>query len=105
MNLRALLPRVGRHDRLAVAVSAAVVGLALVFAGPARGRRPVAVCRVEGEGATLNEQMVRSGLAVAYRAFSSDYVPAEDEARIARRGLWAGTFERPDEYRVAHARK
>ncbi|HEX7237990.1 MAG TPA: thermonuclease family protein [Gammaproteobacteria bacterium] len=59
--------------------------------------RIVAVCR---NGATdLNAEMVRSGFATAYRRYSSDYVDEENEAHAARRGIWAGEFENPEDYR------
>jgi endonuclease YncB( thermonuclease family) len=59
--------------------------------------RVVAVCR---SGATdLAAEMARSGLAVAYRRYSGDYVDEENEARRAERGLWAGEFARPEDYR------
>ena len=59
--------------------------------------RVVAVCR---SGTTdLGAEMTRAGFAVAYRRYSSDYVDEENEARAARRGIWAGEFERPDAYR------
>ena len=48
---------------------------------------------------SFNELMVRSGWALADRARSTDYVAAEDEARAAKRGLWAGEFIRPAEWR------
>jgi hypothetical protein len=44
--------------------------------------------------------MVASGYAVAFRRYSTDYVNAEDSAKAARRGLWAGTFEMPAELRA-----
>ena len=47
----------------------------------------------------INRTMVATGYAVAYRHYSNDYVSAEDSARLNKRGLWAGTFERPDQYR------
>jgi endonuclease YncB( thermonuclease family) len=47
----------------------------------------------------INEWLVEQGLAVAYRRYSYDYVPAEDEARDAGRGMWAGEFEPPWEWR------
>lgn len=47
----------------------------------------------------LNEWLVEQGLALAYRRYSNDYVPAENEARVAGRGMWAGTFEPPWEWR------
>lgn len=59
--------------------------------------RIVAVCR---SGAVdLGAEMARSGLAVAYRRYSNDYVDEENEARAAKRGVWAGEFIRPEDYR------
>ncbi len=59
--------------------------------------RIVAVCR---SGAVdLSAEMARSGFAVAYRRYSNDYVGEENEARAARRGIWAGDFEPPERYR------
>lgn len=46
----------------------------------------------------LNAAMVRSGHAIAY----GDYELAEAEARSARAGLWAGDFQRPNEWRTVH---
>ena len=47
----------------------------------------------------VNEWLVVQGLALAYRKYSRDYVAAEDEARAAGRGMWAGSFEPPWEWR------
>ena len=47
----------------------------------------------------VNEWLVAQGLALAYRRYSLDYVAAEDEARAAGRGMWAGTFDPPWEWR------
>ncbi len=47
----------------------------------------------------INSRMVELGHAVAYRQYSSDYVAAEERAKLARRGLWAGKFELPSDYR------
>jgi endonuclease YncB( thermonuclease family) len=59
--------------------------------------RTVAVCR---SGATdLGAEMVRAGFATAYRRYSNDYVDEENEARAARRGIWAGEFADPESYR------
>jgi hypothetical protein len=43
--------------------------------------------------------MVRAGFALAYRRYSNDYVDEENEARNAKRGLWAGEFTKPWDYR------
>jgi endonuclease YncB( thermonuclease family) len=59
--------------------------------------RIVAVCRV---GTTdLGAAMVRAGLALAYRRYSNDYADEERDARSARRGIWAGEFTPPEQYR------
>ena len=58
--------------------------------------RMLAVC-VAG-GVELNRAMVEAGWAVAY----GGYRDAEDAARRAGRGLWAGAFERPQEWRRIH---
>ena len=43
--------------------------------------------------------MVATGNAVAYRRYSSDYVSAEETAKVNKRGIWAGTFEIPSDFR------
>lgn len=50
--------------------------------------RIVAVCRA-GE-IELNREMVRAGLAWAYRKYSLDYVSEEEGARASLRGVWSG---------------
>ncbi len=59
--------------------------------------RTVAVCHL-GK-VDLNDWMVRGGHAVAYTRYGRDYAAAEAEARRARRGVWAGTFETPEDWR------
>jgi endonuclease YncB( thermonuclease family) len=59
--------------------------------------RLIAVCFVGSYN--LNAIMVREGWAMAYRQYSNDYVPEEDDARIHRRGLWRGKFMAPWEWR------
>ncbi|PRD41517.1 hypothetical protein C5748_20735 [Phyllobacterium phragmitis] len=46
----------------------------------------------------LNRSMVEKGWAVAYGGYDSE----EALARSERRGVWAGTFERPQDWRRAH---
>lgn len=66
--------------------------------------RFVAVCSTGGRD--VGEIMVRNGWATAYkgRGFTSSYIRAENEARSAKRGLWAGSFETPRHWRQGHAR-
>ena len=65
--------------------------------------RVVAVCR--NGRVDLAAEMARAGLAVAYLRYSRDYVDEENEARAARRGLWAGEFARPEEFRREERRE
>ena len=58
--------------------------------------RALAICKA-GD-VVLNSAMVASGYAVA---FGSRYTREERDARGARRGLWAGEFERPQDWRRA----
>jgi endonuclease YncB( thermonuclease family) len=59
--------------------------------------RSVSVCK---NGSTdINAEMVRAGFALAYRRYSNDYVDEENEARKAKRGLWAGEFTPPWDWR------
>lgn len=59
--------------------------------------RIVAVCTAGGTD--LNEWMVVNGWAMAYRRYSTDYVPAERQARADQDGIWATTFTPPWEWR------
>lgn len=59
--------------------------------------RPVAICRVFGED--LGAWVVGLGWALAYRDYSTRYVPAEELARSRRLGLWTGRFTVPWEWR------
>jgi len=61
--------------------------------------RTLARCRA-GE-VDLNRTMVATGYALAYRRYSMDYVSAEDSAKLAKRGIWSGSFELPSEVRHA----
>ena len=66
--------------------------------------RDVALCTVDD--ADLGEAMVRGGHALDYARHSRGrYAEAEREARAARRGLWAGTFETPATWRQQNANR
>lgn len=67
-----------------------------------RYNRVVAICEVSGRD--LGGELVEQGLAIAYRYFSRKYVPAEDRAKRARRGMWSGTFVEPYAWRKAQRR-
>jgi endonuclease YncB( thermonuclease family) len=61
--------------------------------------RLIAVCRVGGR--EINQWMVGAGWALAYTRYSRDYAGEERDAERARRGLWAGSFEAPWDFRRA----
>lgn len=60
------------------------------------------VVRCERNGQDIAETLVREGLALAYRRYDDAYIPAEDAARQQKRGLWAGTFLAPWDWRRAN---
>ena len=62
--------------------------------------RSLAECFLGTE--SLNAWMVENGLAVAYRKYSTKYVPLENEARKALKGIWEGTFVPPEQWRRTH---
>jgi endonuclease YncB( thermonuclease family) len=59
------------------------------------------VARCTAGSVDVNRAMVSSGYATAYRHYSADYVPAEEQAKAAKLGIWAGTFRLPSDYRHA----
>ena len=65
--------------------------------GTDRYGRTLAICLEGGED--LNAMMVLDGHAVAYRQYSLRYVDQENEARQAKRGVWATEFEMPWDWR------
>jgi endonuclease YncB( thermonuclease family) len=71
--------------------------------GHDRYGRTVGVCRTAI--GLLNSAMVRSGWAIDYARYSGNrYQPEEQEARSNHLGLWAGTFELPEQWRQRHPR-
>ena len=59
--------------------------------------RLIATCFVGGKD--LNALMVAEGWALAYRGYSEKYVPQENAARGASKGIWAMRFVPPWEWR------
>ncbi|MCY4319610.1 MAG: thermonuclease family protein [Alphaproteobacteria bacterium] len=55
--------------------------------------RAIGTCHVRGQD--LQQQLVRQGLALAYRRYSNRYVPQENAARADGIGLWSGSFVEP----------
>lgn len=66
--------------------------------------RDVATCTVGDDD--LGEAMVRGGHALDYTRHSRGrYAAAEQAARAAGRGLWAGSFDRPSVWRQQNANR
>jgi endonuclease YncB( thermonuclease family) len=67
--------------------------------------RIVATCTAGGKD--LSEEMVRSGFATVFTrpGFSSPYDKAQAEARAEKRGIWAGSFDVPSDWRRANPRE
>lgn len=61
--------------------------------------RIIAVCFADSN--EINADMVRAGLAWAFRKYSEDYTRLEQEARQAHRGVWRVETEAPWDYRAS----
>jgi endonuclease YncB( thermonuclease family) len=64
-----------------------------------RYRRVLAVCALP-DGSDVNAWMVQQGWALAY--YSAAYRSQEAQAHAAKRGIWAGSFVPPWEWRHRH---
>lgn len=62
-----------------------------------RYRRLIGTCFVDGKD--INEEMVSSGMALAYRQYSKAYIADENAAKFAHRGLWSSDFVNPWDWR------
>ena len=80
------------------ALQGRVVRAEVICEGYERDRyeRLLARCMVDGED--IGRALVEAGWAMAY----GDYDAVEAEARRARRGIWAGGFDAPRDWRAAH---
>lgn len=65
--------------------------------------RTIARCSVLGVS-DIGEALVREGLALDFGRGAGAYFKAERAARDARAGLWAGDFERPQDWRRKNPR-
>jgi endonuclease YncB( thermonuclease family) len=91
----------GRAARTRMAALVAHGNVACNARGRDRYGRTLAVCS-SGDIADVGERLVRDGYAVGYGA--GDYAAAEREAKSERRGIWAGHFERPQDWRRRNPR-
>jgi len=65
--------------------------------GGDRYGRSLGTCFIDGED--VNRWLVRNGWALAFRRYSTVYVPDEDYAREHQLGLWSGAFIAPWDWR------
>lgn len=93
----------GQEARTTLAGLAGRGPLFCSFAAKDKYGRTLAACRTrpEPEGVDLASEMIRLGWAVAT---DDALLPEEGEAERARRGIWAGDFERPADWRGANER-
>jgi endonuclease YncB( thermonuclease family) len=64
-------------------------------------KRHIGMCRIEGETASLNQLLVRSGYALDFEPSAKGrFLQDEASARDAKRGLWSGCFVAPEEFRL-----
>jgi len=68
-----------------------------IVVGPTEDNRVIAECSVNGED--VGERFLRSGFAIAIPAEMPRYIPVEDDARHAGRGLWQSHFAPPSIWR------
>ena len=61
--------------------------------------RTLAVCKL-ADGTNINARMVSNGVALAFVRYSTRYLSEEREAKNAKRGLWAGKFDAPWDWRA-----
>ena len=65
--------------------------------GRDRYQRLLGKCYAGKSDIDVQKTLVRDGWAVAY--YTNDYKADDHQARRARRGLWAGEFQRPAQFR------
>lgn len=92
----------GAAARLRLAALVAQGSVACTPQGEDRYGRLLAVCSAGGI-ADLGAELVRGGYAVNYSRYTSAYAGLESQARAARRGVWQGSFDNPEDWR--HAKK
>ena len=68
-----------------------------------RYKRYIATCFANK--ININATIVRSGWAIAYRKYSTDYIEDEFYAQQKRSGMWAGRFIPPSQWRVQNKKK
>ena len=92
--------RCGHGAAFALADKIGRATVACTVNGRDRYARTIGQCHAAGRD--LGEWMIETGLAVRYYDRKALYRDAEQRARAARRGIWAGPFEKPADWRRRH---
>ncbi len=61
-------------------------------------QRTIAKCFVANMD--IGSELVKQGWAVAYTRYSKDYLPQESFAKEHKLGIWQGSFQNPETYRI-----
>ena len=88
----------GDHATQALRTRIGADAVTCTIEGRDRYMRALGMCYA-ADGTDLNGWLVRQGHALAYRKYSTKYVPEEDQAKAAQAGLWAGEFVPPWDWR------
>ena len=88
----------GEHATQALRTRIGPDAVTCTIEGRDRYLRALGMCYA-ADGTDLNGWLVRQGHALAYRRYSTKYVPQEDQAKAAQAGLWAGEFIKPWDWR------
>ena len=88
----------GDHATQALRTRIGPDAVTCTIAGRDRYMRALGICYA-ADGTDLNGWLVRQGHALAYRKYSTTYVPQEDQAKAAQAGVWAGKFIKPWDWR------
>jgi endonuclease YncB( thermonuclease family) len=92
------------RDQLAKLIDNREVHCEDLGADPAYKKRHLGICTVEGETVSLNQLLVRQGLALHLEPSATGRFKEEEAgAKDNRRGLWKGCFVAPQEFR--HGKK
>ena len=88
----------GEHATQALRTRIGPDAVTCTIEGRDRYDRALGICYA-ADGTDLNGWLVSQGHALAYRKYSTTYVPEEDQAKAAQAGLWAGEFIKPWDWR------
>lgn len=94
----------GKMAKSALMMKIGTAPVTCMTSGKGRYGRHLGICR-SPDGTDLNEFMVRSGWAMAYREYMNAYISSEMMARMMKVGIWQGEFIPPWEFRALKRKK